>query len=271
MGRFSERHGYVEPRTVIQTEYLDAETRTAVWNAIYDHSFRRYASNGFGLSETDEFVVAYWIEYHEPFDEIARTYSRDFARTAQDIVTHRALYEVFDFLEFCLDNMADSLSEALNDTFQKFLVGYRVVNRQIVPVTDDLEVDAIETALSDLEPFSGAQKHLQKALSLLSLRQQPQYANVVKESISAVEAVARHLTGEKTLGDALKKLDAKGVPTHRALVDGWLKLYGYTSAEGGIRHGNIEHGEVDEALATYFLVTCSSMVGYLIKKAGSTV
>lgn len=270
MARFSERQGYVEPRTVIQTEHLDAETRTALWNVIYAFQFRPYASEGFGLRESDEFVLAYWMEYNEPFDEIAQTYSRDFARTAQAIVTQQPLHEIFDFLEFCLDNVDEPLGEALNDTFQKYLVGYRVVHNEIVPVTDNVEVAAIEMALSELEPFSGAKKHLQKALSLLSDRQEPHYENVVKESISAVEAVARHFTGANTLGEALKKLEANRVPAHRALVEGWLKLYGYTSAEGGIRHGSVKRGEVDEALATYFLVTCSSMVGYLIKKAGSS-
>lgn len=269
MPRFSERHGYVEPRTVVQTEYLDVETRTALWNAIYAFKFRIYASEGFGLQESDEFVVAYWIEHHQPFDQISRTYSKEFARTAQDIVTKGTLNEVFDFLEFCLDNMDEGLSDALNDVLRKFVVGFRVVNNEMVPVTDDVEVGAIESALAELEPFAGAKKHLQKALSLLSNRNQPQYANVVKESISAVEALARHLTGANTLGDALKKLEANDVPAHRALVEGWLKLYGYTSAEGGIRHGSVDHGDIDEALATYFLITCSSMVGYLIKKAGS--
>lgn len=271
MGRFSERQGYVAPKTVIQTENLDAETRTALWNVLYTLQFRPYSSDGFALRESDEFVLAYWIEYHEPFDEITDTYSRDFAKTAQAIVMQRPLHEVFDFLEFCLDNVYDALGDALNDTFEKFLVGYRVVNNAIVPVTDDVEVDAIVSTLAELEPFSGAKEHLQKALSLLANRQEPHYENVVKESISAVEAVARHLTGANTLGEALKKLQANNVPVHQALVDGWLKLYGYTSAEGGIRHGSVKRGEVDEALATYFLVTCSSMVGYLIKKAGSTV
>lgn len=82
------------------------------------------------------------------------------------------------------------------------MVGWRVVGSEIVPVTAELEVDSIEDTLSGTEQFAGAHVHLKNALSMLSDRSDPKYAKVVHESISAVEAVARHYTGERTLSAA---------------------------------------------------------------------
>ncbi|MDQ0822800.1 hypothetical protein QFZ79_000540 [Arthrobacter sp. V4I6] len=268
MPRFSERNGYVEPRTIVQIDDLDNETRTQIWNVVYVLKMTSYDHYG-PIEMNDTFAVGLWIEWNESLEYLQGTRGKSFLGTVKKTVVKGTMAEAFDLVEACIEAVGHPLPDLLNDVFTKYLVGYRVVNGEIIQVTETAEIEAIETALDVLQPYGGARKHLLNALSLLSNRQDPHYSNVVKESISAVEAVARHLTGEKTLGDALKKLEAKGVPTQRALVDGWLKLYGYTSAEGGIRHGSIELGEVDEALATYFLVTCSSMVGYLIKKAGS--
>lgn len=267
MPRFSQRNGYVQPRTVVQVADLDEKTRIHIWNIVYALKMRPYDHYN-SLQMNDEFALGMWVEWHLSLEDLENTSANEFLQMVKDAIVDGTIAEAFDAVEACIESDGQRLPELLNSVFAKYLVGYRVVNKEIIPVTEPSEIDAIESAIEDLQPFGDARKHLQNALSLLANREEPQYANVVKESISAVEAVARHLTGEKTLGDALKKLEAKGVPTQRALVDGWLKLYGYTSSEGGIRHGSIEHGDVDEALATYFVVTCSSMVGYLIKKAG---
>lgn len=56
----------------------------------------------------------------------------------------------------------------------------------------------------------------------------------MKESISAVEALVKQVTGTKdTFGAALKKL---GVDAHPAFVEACSKIYGYTSDADGIRH-----------------------------------
>ncbi|MDP9693027.1 UNVERIFIED_ORG: hypothetical protein J2X79_000564 [Arthrobacter globiformis] len=261
--------GYVEPRTIVQVDDLDEDTRIHLWNLIYTLKMRAYDHYG-ALQMSDEFAIGLWIEWHLSLEDLGKTTGTNFLEMVKKDVVEGTMAEAFDVVEACIDSVGARLSELLNNVFTKYLVGYRVVNGEIIPVTESAEIEAVEAAMEVLQPYSGARKHLQNALSLLANREEPHYANVVKESISAIEAVARHLTGAKTLGDALKQLEAKGVPAQKALVEGWSKLYGYTSAEGGIRHGSINHGDIDEALATYFLVTCSSMVGYLIKKAGNT-
>ena len=65
----------------------------------------------------------------------------------------------------------------------------RFVSGQIVPITDELEIREIEQACKT--PFDGARTQLQKALGFLSDRENPDYKNCVKESISAVESVCK--------------------------------------------------------------------------------
>lgn len=53
---------------------------------------------------------------------------------------------------------------------------------------------------------------------------------------------------------------------HNAFKQGVIKLYGWTSDAGGIRHALIEAPEVDEADARFMLVSCSAVVNYLISR-----
>src|SRR5699024_3299027 len=90
--------------------------------------------------------------------------------------------------------------------------------------------------LKQSQDFAGAQHHLDQAISLLSDRQAPDYANSIKESISAVEAIVRTFSTGKTLGDGLNKLETVGLTIHTDLKKARQKLYVWTSDESGVRH-----------------------------------
>ena len=101
-------------------------------------------------------------------------------------------------------------------------------------------------------------------MELYADRENPNYRNSIKESISAVESIARVVSelDKATLGDALKAIDQSD-QLHPALKEGFLKLYGYTSDEQGIRHAMLVEPNITAADARYFLVSCSSFVNYL--------
>ena len=105
---------------------------------------------------------------------------------------------------------------------------------------------------------------------MYSDRKSPDYANAIKEAISAVESVCRIIVGDKgkaaTLGQTIKKINDKGVVIPPALEQAYSKLYGYTCEAGGIRHGSIEMTDVGEEDARYMVVSCSAFVNYLIEK-----
>lgn len=122
------------------------------------------------------------------------------------------------------------------------------------------------SASEDASSVAGARHALERATSLLADRETPDYPNSIKESISAVEAVIKKVTGKGELSKGLMELESAGLTIHPALRSAWLKMYGWTSADDGIRHGGIEAADADQALAKYVLVTCSAFVSYLIEE-----
>ncbi len=115
--------------------------------------------------------------------------------------------------------------------------------------------------------LGGAYTHLRAALEKLSDREEPDYRNSIKESISAVESVARAIASDEkaTLGDALKVLESK-IDIHKSLKSAFSSLYGYTSDEEGIRHALNDAPNVDFDDAKFMLVTCSAFVSFLLGK-----
>ena len=137
----------------------------------------------------------------------------------------------------------------------------------IVEITDQEEIAAIEEAT---KKTSAVKTHLSEALKHLSERPTPDYRNSIKESMSAVEALCREITGETTLGSALNALEKKGVVIPTFLKSGFEKLYVYTNdPRTGIRHAQMDDSEApqyDEA--KFMLVACSAFINYIQGKRG---
>ncbi|ESY21731.1 hypothetical protein X751_05635 [Mesorhizobium sp. LNJC395A00] len=145
---------------------------------------------------------------------------------------------------------------------------YRIVAKTIMPFASEQEAAAVATAIETTKNanFAGAYEHLKQAAEACT---KGNYPDSVRESIHAVESVARMLDKDaKELSSALAALEAKS-GVHGALKQGFLKLYGYASDEKGIRHPMLESGapNVDEVDAVFMLSACASFVSYLIGKA----
>jgi hypothetical protein len=188
-------------------------------------------------------------------------------------------YERYNFIEFILQtlraNPATTLTVApyraleshnrkLNVILERELSGYRIIDSQIVPITDRHEIETIREAMS--LKLTGPSLHISKALTLLGKKPQPDYANSIKESISAVESICKLLSGEKSGGidAALNKVSSK-TSLHRAFKKALSILYGYTSDESGVRHAILESKTIGFAEAKFMLVTCSAFVNFLLE------
>ncbi len=158
------------------------------------------------------------------------------------------------------------LIESINVILERELSSYRFVGGTFTDITDTQEVSMLDEAFSDTE-FPAVHAHLRRALELLSDRKQPDYRNSIKESISAVESLAQTISGQPkaTLGDALKVLERTN-KIHPALKEGFSKIYGYTSDEGGIRHAMLDEPNLSPADAKFFLLSCTSFINYLKSK-----
>lgn len=258
---------------------MTEELRTGLWNVLWEEWLRKdlQRTNEYDSSIPAAFLFTYtWANYFKhPLDQLPRD-SESARAEIRYYFFDCGWYEVYDFIEFILaqipDQQIDKPSAKLNFILHRELAGYRVINRQIVPITDENEIEAITEAISE-SPFSGARIHLRQALELLSNRETPDYRHSMNDSILAVESAAKEITGDPkaTLGEALKKLE-RSRKLHPALKDAYCKLYGYTSDADGIRHAMSDEPNLTLADAKYFLVVCSAFVNYLAeKKADSGV
>jgi hypothetical protein len=182
----------------------------------------------------------------------------------------RQWYEVFDFLEFVfkhlLERQANELRDFCNGLLEDENSAYRILDNEVVEITDETEIRAIEDALEiRIQPVA---KHLRHSLELMSDRKESDFRNSIKESISAVEAYCQSIDGDPkaTLGDAIKKVKIS-VSIHPALEKGFSAIYGYTSDSGGIRHALADDDEIPSyADAKFMLVACSSFINHLLTK-----
>jgi hypothetical protein len=159
------------------------------------------------------------------------------------------------------------LSERINRELATAGAAYHVVDGDtIAPIGSEVERETIMRTFVDLaaSEFNGARAHLRKAAEELTAGR---YADSVRESIHAVESVARLLEPTGDFSKALSKLE-KSAKIHGAMRAGFGSLYGYTSDEKGIRHPLLDDvaARVDEADALFMIGACAAFVSYLINK-----
>ena len=184
------------------------------------------------------------------------------------IIRRYKFFDLFDLIEFLCrqDNCSDDLKRDLSSSFEETRSAYRMVDHHtIVAVGNE---DLAKTYLGALEETiaheaDGARTHLIRAGKLAK---DGKFSDSVRESITAVEAVAKKLDPDSsTLGAALKTL-SKRYFWSKELRVAIEKLYAYTNVEKGIRHALVREGKanVDEADALFMLGACSSLVTYLL-------
>ena len=234
--KFSERKGYKAVRRAIQKEDMSDELRNSLWNLldVYVWRVEGFLWKQYGKPEIDDFSVSLWFSYFkQPIDARPDRESGILAAIRKYFFA-APWFEVYDFLEWTLNKLDNTpLNDAVNAILERELAGFRFVGGVFTDVTDEAEIAALEEALNDQE-FPGVRGHLAAALRLMSDRKAPDYRNSIKESILAVESMAQSMSGKAkaTLGDALAVLERRSA-LHPALRQGFSKLYGYTSHEGG--------------------------------------
>lgn len=273
--RFSERIGKKETKVEIQIDSIDQELKNGIWNIL-----SRFINEPIKEvqwmhhSNYKDLIDEIWFSFFkEPIDQIPFSTDRVVQEIRKRFFTWNYL-EIYDFIDFIasLNDSPFSSEEyinACNFVLKRDLSGFRFVNGQLAPIINEIEIQGIEQAIdqSTLNGFVGVKLHLITALKKLSDRQNPDYRNSIKESISAVESICQQITGDSNaeLGKAIKKLK-EILPIHGALEQGFIKLYGYTSDGDGIRHAMMEEDSLDQEDALYMLISCSSFVSYLMVK-----
>lgn len=280
MKTFSQRLGLKPVRDMIQKESADQALRNYLWTALsvyYFNELEDYTDNNTeGMSGL--FTQVWVWHYHNRLDEMPnRTYR------IVDVIKKEFLEsswnEMFDLLEFIPNHYKDDYDggydneknrrfyEFANSGLENFMSAYRFVDGLLTEITSEQEIASVEDALNTSSKFSKVHEHLRRALELMTDRKDPDYRNSIKESISAVEALAKLISGKPkdTLAASLNKIKGK-INLHQALEQGFKNIYGYTSDESGIRHALTEEATCELEDAKFMLVSCSAFVNYLIVK-----
>ena len=278
---FSQRIGLVPSSKSIQLKSMDDDLKVGLWNIFSITILSNFAE--YADDSRNRFSSLLW---HEFFKKQIESVPYGFSRLSDTLNKwffhpHTNWNEIYDFLEYAASicnekNEIDFFDiedfyATSNIVLEREFSAYRFIDGVLSPISNEHEKLEIELALNNTSGFSyllGCNVHLSHALKLLSDKVKPDYRNSIKESISAVESVAKIISGKTkaTLGSALSVLKSK-ITLHPALEEGFSKIYGYTSDSNGIRHASIDEPNCDFDDAKYMLVSCSAFVNYLISKS----
>ena len=261
MATFSERNGYSSVPEKMVPESMTKELRNLLWNVI---------DNSVNNQQLRELAQNLWHNFYKlPIDSIPYTSGYNGVSYAKAWQHVREKYfsspwnGVYDLVEFLVQNNVVK-AEHLNTILIQESAAYRIIGGKVCQITDNEEIAAVNEALVLQDRYKPVAEHISAALAHFSQRQSPNYRNTIKESILAVESMAKIITSDNnaTLGKVLNKLESNG-KINGALKSGFSSIYGWTSDTNGIRHAMTEASSVDHVDAKFFLVACSAFANYL--------
>lgn len=269
---FSQAQGYESLPQPLKLEELDRRARVQIWNVFYETFIDPEEDEE--IDEDDLIDLAFSLHmdlFEGAIDEAPSywSYFQDF----KDYFFKRRFNKVFDVLEFLMRHEVcpEAFTSKMSDVFRRCQLAYVIDTNSsptILPASTPEEGQATIDALRLLKEYGldGARQHLIEASTLIN---QGHWANSIKESISAVESVAREIApGTRNLGSALNQLGHRGMLEHPSLRNGLEKLYEYTNEEGGIRHARLNDSDpnVGQDEAVFMLGACASFASYLWRK-----
>jgi hypothetical protein len=275
---FSQAEGAEPLPAQLQLRTLSSELTALLWRLVHSElssaTKNSHMGGGSWIEDPWKSILFdfYTFHCHKLADEF-KNESNSLNRWIKGIVTSKDYIEVFEFLQYVIRHRQCpfKFSEQIDNILKRSKAPYRVSNKTIYPIGDEADAVAIEAAFANLlsVEFGGARSHLRNAIKELN---SGRWADSVRESIHAVESVARSLEpSAKEIQHALEKV-SQNARIHPAMKAGFLKLYAYTSDEKGVRHSEVgnDGSPVDEADAMYMLGACSAFVSYMISKSRSS-
>ena len=279
---FSQREGRASLPEPMRLEYVSEDFRNLVWLAVdnaieqekamdgdIDLGFYEGSASMYLIVSDYAFKVLHWP--HDHIDHVPLEHQGFLRKT----ILEKTYDQVLTLVEFILrhNSCLPHLQKDLENAFREVSLAYAVQTIKglptIVPRFSEESGAATQQAIEMIEQKgpAGAKTHLHAAVKAIN---EKRYADAVRESVHAVESVARTIDPEagKTLGPALKSLKKERVLNHRALQEGFSKLYGYTSDKKGIRHALLEEGAADVDLddAVFMFSACASFAAYLVNR-----
>ena len=302
---FSQAQAYEELPGILQLEELPENARTRIWNVFYS-AIEQHKEPVVYLGDTLGFIIGGPWEvvlrdkhyYHdnrsldkwknqiqtplqqmrythrgeEPLDELNSGFKHIAGELKRSLET-LPFNKVFDMIQYILQH-PKCPSEVITSIKQEFAdsrLAYTIDTETppiIIPAATEEEGNAIVCSLHTLRQggLDASVTHLRAASQCINQRD---WAGSVRESIHAVESVARQISpkGTQSLRTALACMERQG-SLHPCLKEAFTKLYEYTSDEQGIRHALLDRDDADVGMdeAVFMLGACASFASYLSSK-----
>ena len=279
---FSQAQGYEDLPGPLKLEELPEAARTRVWNAFYVSITANTKADFVGrtlVGDVWAVILNAKHAFHDkrPLDKWNRRLNYNQRQLRSSIET-LPFNEVFDMIQFVIRHpeCPQRFVDGMKEVFAQERLAYAIDDGPpptIIPAVTSEEGNTIVGAMATLREagLDGSEKHLRNAAYCINRQD---WAGSVRESIHAVESVARQLDpkASQTLAPALKSLERSGT-LHPALKEAFTKLYGYSSNEQGIRHALLDQDRANVGMdeAVFMLGACASFSSYLWRKhvAGS--
>lgn len=270
---FSQRYDYELLPEPMQLEELSDDLRREIWNALREF-LHGHAHIPYFLDTAKKFierVLGKFLKISE--DEIPTDYYK--AMDAfKGILFKGKFNKSLDLVEIAINDKAFSevFVNRIAKSFEGCAAAYWLDTSsrpfRFYPRSCREQGEATQQAIETIREsgMEGASAHLSQAAHHINAKQ---YADSVESSIEAVESVARRIAPKsKTLGDALKNLEKKGLLTNSQLKTGFEKIYAYTNSEEGVRHSLVFKDSSDVGLdeAVFMFGACASFAAYLVHK-----
>ena len=274
---FSQAQGYEPIPAPLALGELSKEARIKLWDLLIIVAWRPSPGIPVSYWTTDDYWKEVFLMLHREFLMRPRDEFSDRASVLVGIYKPAILgglpfSNVFDLFQMMMrhENCPTYFIDAVATVFRQCRLAYVVdVNQPvtILPAVTPQEGEALVESIKELREagLSGSVVHLRNAGARVNGGDWP---GAVRESIHAVESVARLLAPDaNTLSPALAELE-RGGQLHPALKEAFSRLYGYTSDEEGIRHPLIENAEspVGQDEAVFMLGACASFSSYLWRR-----
>ena len=209
---------------------------------------------------------------NRPLDEWDDSFALQ-SSTLRNSLNIEPFNQIFDLIQFVLRHpkCPPEFIDMMKDIFMYTRLAYTIDKAKpptIIPSVTEAEGNTIVESLQLLRRagLEGSASHLRKASEYINGND---WAGSIRESINAVESVARQLDpkSSETLRGALASLE-KRQALHPALKEAFTKLYGYTSNEQGIRHALLDRSTAKVGMdeAVFMLGACASFASYLWRK-----
>ena len=273
---FSQRHGLLPIPQRLKSRELSPSARNAIWNVLCRNASIDSGDLVFQIGQRPWFHIL--LSLHEDLfhGRIDQFRPEEMWRRLDSLIAKGRYNDVFDVIEAMLRHRdcPRKLAYSMANCFEKSHLAYFLSLENVptvMPACTEKAATAITQALRDVHQagLSAAIRHLEMASERINGND---HAGAIRESIHAVESVARSLDpgASTTLAPALSALENRR-SLHPAFKKALSQLYGYTSDEQGIRHALIDKQSPDVGPdeATFMFGACAVFCGYLARRGAA--